>query len=422
VKLKIHGAAKEVGRSCIEISDEKHKLLLDVGIKLEEETSYPQGFENLADTSIIFLSHAHLDHSGCLPLLKNYGLHCPIITNAATKALTKILLKDSYKVEKLNRHHVNYHRNDIYETIGDMQNVNYNKDYYFGDVRYKYYDAGHIPGSSIILIEIRGKKVLYTGDFNSQETMLLSPANTDVEAGVDVMICESTYGNRDHPDRKVQIKDFIDEIKKTVNRGGRVVIPAFAVGRAQEVALMLHNNDFGVPVYLDGMAKSVAEQMLLKPRFIKNPAELRKALGKLHIVKGFREREKIVKQQGIFITTSGMLEGGPVLDYLQYLWEDLNSSILLTGYQAKHTNGRLLLDEGSIFLDGWKIKVKNHVKQFDFSAHAGRKQIHDFVLKVKPKLLVLAHGDPEACTAMKDWAESKGVKAIVPEFGQQIEL
>ena len=420
MELKIHGAAKEVGRSAIQLTTNDHKILLDAGIKLAQETSYPLNMDDLTDTDVVFLTHAHLDHSGCLPLLRSHGMHCPVITNSVTKALTRILFKDAYKVEKINRRYVNYSKDDITETLADMQNVKYRKEYGFHELRYQYYDAGHIPGSSMILLEADGKRILYTGDFNTNESLLLNPADVDIPPGIDVLITESTYGDREHLNRKKQREDFIQSIKATIARGGSVIVPVFAVGRAQEILLMLDQHDFGVPVYLDGMAKRVTEQMLAKPKFIKDVNLLKKAIQKVKVVKGFRERKNFIKQQGIFVTTSGMLEGGPVLDYIAGLWENELNSILLTGYQAEYTNGRLLVEEGNVFLDGWKVNVKAEVKHYDFSAHVGRTGLHEFITKIDPKKLVTVHGDSSAMKELAEWAESRGIESCAPALGDKI--
>ena len=420
MKLTIHGAGKEVGRSCLEINN-GHKIILDAGVKLGQETEYPEGLDKLADADMVFLSHAHLDHSGSLPLLKSRGLSCPVVTNSMTKALTRILLKDSYKIDRIKRKHISYNKDDIYALLDSMKNVKYGKNYFYDGLKYKAYDAGHIPGSSMFLIEMGGKKIFYTGDFNTNPSLLLDGSEMDI-GEVDCLITESTYGDRVHPDRVEQIDDFIKSIKDTIDQGGSVIIPVFAVGRAQEVLLMLKDHDFGVPMYLDGMAKKVNEQILQRPRYVMGHEDLRMVMNKTTVVRGFKQREKIAGNQGIFITTSGMLEGGPVLDYLAEMCQDEKNSILLTGYQAENTNGRLLVEEGTIFLDGWKVKVKANLKHYDFSAHVGQKGLRDFIKMLNPKKVVFVHGDENAADEMSKWAKQEGYDVSVPQIGDSVDL
>ena len=139
-------------------------------------------------------------------------------------------------------------------------------------------------------------------------------------------------------------------------------------------------------------------------------------------MKGWKQRHNIAKEQAIFLTTSGMLTGGPVLDYVKEHFHDPNSAILMTGYQAEHTNGRLLLQEGKIFIDGWKTHVKCFVENHDFSAHAGRTDLRNLVKKTNPRYLVVQHGEPDSVQEMADWAEALGFKVFAPNVGDSINI
>lgn len=417
MRIQFLGAAKEVGRSCIIIDD---KYMLDAGLKLTDEGSeYPLEY-NTEKIKAVFIGHAHLDHTGALPLFNHLGLKCSIYCTKMTKLLTKILLRDSFHIGLLEKQHPAYTKDNINNVMSFMQNIRYDKEYAEGDVKFTYIYAGHIPGSASILIEFGGKRILYTGDINFINTELMDGANYALD-NIDIMISESTYGDRDHPKREKEEKDFLDKVQETVERGGSVLIPAFSVGRAQEVMLMLRKIRINAPVYLDGMAKEVTDILLDMPEYIKDGNALKNAAKKVEYVRDRKDRENIVRSQGVFITTSGMLEGGPVMDYLKYFYHDEKNSILLTGFQTQHCNGRMLLDEGKIIVDGNVLKVKCEVAKFDFSAHSGRVELIKLINSINPKHLVLQHGDKEAVEALELYFKGK-IDVHAPELGEKLDL
>lgn len=425
MKFIIHGAAREVGRSCIElITDTNKRFLLDAGVKLSEQgTEFPMPIQNPSEISAVFLSHAHLDHNGYLPMLDHQGMKCPIFATAATKALTKIILSDAFKIGRLRHEPLGYEEGDIEKAIGFTRRVKIDEKGKIDNLKFEYFDAGHIPGAASILLEADGKKIFYTGDINHNETRLLNMAEKGyMDHDIDVLITEATYGNREHANRQQTEKEFLAEIEETVERGGSALVPVFAVGRAQEIMLVLSKTDFGVPIYLDGMAKEATDLILDFPKTIKNAEELRKAYSKVRLVKGRIQRKNIAKGQGIFITTSGMMTGGPVIDYAKEMFNDPRSSILMTGYQGMHTNGRMLLDTGYIFIDGWKTKVTCKVRQFDFSAHSGQSGLRKMIKEMVPKQIIINHGDEAAAEDMHEWAQALDIKSINPMLGEKITL
>ncbi len=428
MKIILHGAAKEVGRSCVEVKSKNNRILFDCGIKLglegegiERDSEYPQVINNVEDIDLVLLSHAHLDHSGALPLFNFKGMNANIYCTSMTKYLCKLLLKDSLKIEILNDKHPAYSKENITNVLFQMINVNYKREYVHNDCKFKFFDAGHIPGSACILLRVDGKTLLYTGDYNTNETMLMPKADLDYSEKIDILISESTYGDRNHPDREKQKNNFLLTIKKVLDKGGSVIIPAFAVGRAQEILLILSELKTRVPIYLDGMAKKVYSKLLREGRFAQNIGKLKGFDKKITFIKGFNRRKDAIKSQGIFVTTSGMVSGGPVIEYLKYLWHDPMNAILLTGYQAEGTGGRSLLENGTMFLDGNKIHVKCLIKQFDFSAHAGLMGLKKNIKRVKPEILILNHGDPWAEDNLAKWAKSIGIKKVyAPKIGERV--
>lgn len=423
MKLIMHGAAKEVGRSCLEfITADKTRFLFDAGIKLSEHgTEFPVKIDNPAGISAAFISHAHLDHTGYLPTLDHDGMRCPIFATAATKAITKILLIDSFKIGRLKYENLGYGKEDIAKVLNFMRRVKVDEKGSINNIKFKYFDAGHIPGSASVLVKADNKKILYTGDINTNETRLLKPAKTTyLKEGIDVLITEATYGDRNHENRQQTEKQFLSEVEETIERGGSVIVPVFAVGRAQEIIMLLNSMNFGVPVCLDGMAKKATQIMLDSPRALNDARKLRNAFNRVKIVKGSIQRKNIEKRQGIFVTTSGMLTGGPIMDYLKHMCHDPENSILLTGYQAAHTNGRILLEQGHIYIDGWKTKVKSNVKQFDFSAHSGQTDLKKLIKQTNPEKLIINHGDPGAVENLHEWAHMMDINSYAPDLGDKI--
>ncbi|MBW2968479.1 MBL fold metallo-hydrolase [Candidatus Woesearchaeota archaeon] len=422
MELIFHGGAGEVGRSCIEIATGRKRLLLDCGLKLTQHGSeYPTGFERVDDIQAVFISHAHLDHTGALPLMDHKGLDCPIFMTKATKQLTRLLLKDAFKIGKITHQHLGYSEADIKDVLNCIKRVKMDAAGEIDGVKYEYFDAGHIPGAASVWLDVDGTRILYTGDIKTTDTQLHTAAETDFPE-VDVMICESTYGDRDHPSRPQTEEKFVESIKSTIAAGGSVLIPAFAVGRAQELLLVLAKHNFNAPVYLDGMGITAADIALDNPESIRSAKTLKAALGKARIVRTRQDRLKVLRGQAIIVTTSGMLTGGPVLSYLKQVHEDPKNAVLLTGYQAEETNGRLLLESGDVYIDGWKHKVKCKVEQYDFSAHDGLTDLKRLVRKVRPQKVVFNHGEEKSVQNLREWADALGMDAYAPKLGDVIDI
>ena len=428
MKIEFHGAARQVGRSCIEVDD---TYLLDAGISVGEISEYPANIirkefdfyqeprkVDFKKINATFLSHAHLDHTGALPLFSHFGLKGPIFCTAGTKGLLEVLLKDALKIHMIKtKGRAAYTMRNVRKVLDSINLVKYHENKHFDDVFFKFYDAGHIPGSSAIYLEKNGKSLVYTGDINSEDSLLLH--GCDELPHADALMIETTYGNRDHPPRSKTNQEFLEEIERTIDNGGSVIIPVFAVGRAQEMLLLLSKGRFKVPIYLDGMAKKVTKFCLDNPKFIRDPAAMRRAVKEVDFVMP-STRKKIIKQQGIFLTTSGMMTGGPVLGYLEHLYNDPKSAILLTGYQAEKTNGRMLVEHGEIFLENRRVKVKCQVRHFDFSAHAGRKELIGLIKQVNPQKLILIHGDNAALESLGNYFSKKDV--VIPKLGDKVQI
>ncbi|HGJ67528.1 TPA: MBL fold metallo-hydrolase [bacterium] len=429
MKLIFHGGAREVGKSCIELVTQEKRFLLDAGLKFKEN-----GFEapfqvfDLPDIDGLFLSHAHLDHTGALPLFEHFNLICPIFTTQQTKELTKILLKDSYKIARIRHLHPAYKKIDLRKVYNSTRIVEFNKWYKHVNIEFKFLNAGHVPGSAMILIKVEGKKILYTGDYKYHSSELMKGIETEIDIqsdlkDIDVMITESTYGGKPLPDRGITEDAFLDKIIEVI-RNGSVIIPVFGLGRAQEILILLSRKKWPVPVYLDGMAVNVTNIILSgNPSYINERKKLQEMYRRVDVIKKEKKRKKVMNNKGIFITTSGMLQGGPIMAYLENMWGNSNDAILMTGFQCKRTNGRLLLDEGYVYINGWKTYVKAQYQKFDFSGHSDDSELKEFIRKINPKNLVINHGDETSILALKAWADrSLNCKVYAPSVGESIDI
>jgi len=247
MKLIFHGGASEVGKSCIELATKDRRYLMDAGLKFKEHGfESPFQVDDLPKVDALFLSHAHLDHSGALPLFEHYDLLCPIYATEQTRDLTAIMLKDSYKIARIKHLHPAYAKPDLRKVYNSTIPVQFEKSYTRDNIEFKFLNAGHIPGSAMILIKTEGKKILYTGDYKMKSTELMKGASGDVDRliasgelkDIDILISETTYGGKNMQDHEEVEVAFLDKVAQVVDKGS-VVIPIFALGRAQDILLML---------------------------------------------------------------------------------------------------------------------------------------------------------------------------------------
>lgn len=414
------GGCNEVGRSSF-LLDFGEKIVLDRGIKLSSSGSeYPLEVETNLDAVVI--SHAHLDHSGALPDL---FVHSNVLSymTAPTLELSKILWFDTLKIAGLEGENISFSKEEIEDASKYTFPVDYKRLLHITkNCSMQFFDAGHILGSAMPMLRIDEKSFLYTGDFKLEETRLFKGA--DLKVGkLDYLLIESTYGDRNHPPRKECEKLFVEEIQETLDRGGNALVPAFAVGRSQELVDILHEYKINAPIYLDGMGQKVARTTLRFPQFLKNPRFLKKALERTNWVKNNADRKKALRQPSVIVTTAGMLQGGPALNYLKTLSGDEKSNVFLTGFQVEGTAGRTLMETNKIAIDGKVYDIKGKVEKFDFSAHASQQEMMKAIVKWQPEKILLAHGDKGVIEIFKKKIEEDtGIEVLVPEAGKKIDL
>ena len=413
IKIEFLGAMACVGASGILIENERSRIVLDYGTKIREiPPKFPLKVDGKPD--VIFLSHAHLDHSGGLPIFESKGETVPIYSIDVSKPLTQLLLLDSIKISREEGVELPFTKPDVDRTIGNFKNIEYREPIDINGVEVKLFDAGHIPGSSQIFLDYGERTILYSGDIKLSDTRLIKGADMKLPKNVDVLIMESTYADREHPNRKEEEKEMVRMIEKTLSKRGKVIIAAFAVGRAQEVLLILHKYGIDYPLYLDGMAKKATTIINSYKKRLKKKKALDKALREVEYVKGERMRKRVIRDPCVIVTTSGMLKGGPVVWYLKKLRRDKNSSLILTGWQLEGTPGRILLETGKYVNEeeGLEFDVHMNVKRFDFSAHAGRSELFKYLERISPEKVFVIHGDHTEEFAAE--LREKGYNAIAP--------
>jgi putative mRNA 3-end processing factor len=383
LSFKFIGGANEVGSVALELDFDGAGFLCDYGYKPARPPTFPQNLTREPD--IVLLSHAHVDHSGMVPYLGGRA-DVPILATPVTQALAELLAYDSIKVAKSERYDLPYDGDDVRSTqeLYDMAGFGASRDVKSVQVRLR--SAGHIPGAAMFEME-GSRNLLFTGDINTIDTMLVKGTKP---RKCDVLFIESTYAGREHPDREETEKRFLERVEEVVEKGGKAVVPVFAVGRTQEVLMVLHKA--GLETWVDGMGQKVNRILLGDPGYLKDPSLLRKADGRARYVKGDALRNAASRSE-VIVTTGGMLDGGPVLEYLRILKDDPKSAVFLTGYQVEGTNGRMFMEKGVIDLGFGPEKIAPRMEFFDFSAHSGHSELVEFVKGCAPETVVIFHGD-----------------------------
>lgn len=414
MELKFLGGCQEVGKSAILLKTGKEKFLMDYGIEVQDGK---RPIDPPLDLDGVFITHTHIDHSGFVPALYSRGYQGRVYATPATFDLVHMLLEDSLKVQKKRGMNAGFSSQDI-KRMGKKEKImNFRDPHEIGSSTVELFSAGHIPGAASVSIESRGKKVFYTGDVKYIPTDLMFGADTDVR-DVDVLISESTYSYKNHPDRGKLKEKLISIIEETCHNDGITLLPAFAVGRTQELLVMLKHIKF--PIYVDGMGIRAAERMLSHPKSFLCPRDLYNAFHRAHKIKKQPQREEAVKGPCVIITTAGMLQGGPVSFYIQRLANRKDCTMVLTGYQVEKTAGRHLLETG--VYDNGEVNVKPEfpIHFMDFSAHTDKKHLIDFYKKVNPGKIVLVHGD-----RTDEYAEElkgMGFDAVAPKNGDSMSV
>jgi metallo-beta-lactamase family protein len=452
-KLTFLGAAGSVTGSKYLVEAAGKRLLVDCGIfqglrELTERNYQPLSIDPKTFHYLI-LTHAHLDHTGWLPVLVKAGYRGPIFANPATIDLTALLLRDSAHLQEEDARHPQkemsgrpereplYTSEDVDPVLRLMKPMPRLGGFEIDSVfRVVSYDAGHILGSSSLELTINEngtkKVVVFSGDIGRYDQAILNDPHTP-PSGADVLICESTYGDREHPggDPAVQLADIVNRV---VHRGGSIIIPAFAIGRTQTFMyylrqLEVENTIPRLPVYVDSpMAQSATDLYLKYPEdhdveFTKIDANGRGDplnVREFQLTRTVEESKAInnVHTPCIIVSASGMVAGGRVLHHLAHRLPDGRNAVILAGFQAQGTRGRAL-QEGAktLRLFGQDVPVNAEIIQMSqLSAHAGRSELLRWMggLPGPPKQSYLTHGEPVAAQSLQ--------KAIVEKFSWKVSV
>jgi len=385
IKFQFLGGVEEVGRLSMVLDLGDSRYLFEYGMSPGKPPQYPMP---PPDVDMILLTHSHLDHSGMIPWLFTRNGQ-KIITTNITSEISNLLHKDSIKIAKSEGYAVPYSNSDIKKAKQNVIPVKPKQSKHIGEnLELKMHDAGHIPGS--LMFELIGdKRLLFTGDVNTVDTRIVKGTKP---VDCDILFLEGTYAGRDHPNSRVEIeRAFLDRIDEIIIRGGTAILPAFAVSRSQEIAMILRKT--GYNIWFDGMGRKVSKMFLKHPKYLRNPGNLKKALNKMNFIHSDHGRKLALNKADVILTSSGMMDGGPVLSYMSKLKNDPKSGVVLTGYQVPDSNARLLMDHGMLNFYGVKEKINCDVSYFDLSAHAGHSELIDFAKKCNPDKIVLMHSD-----------------------------
>jgi putative mRNA 3-end processing factor len=412
------GGAREVGRIGVAVKSAKTQVILDYGVMLDNEPGFPMHVPP-KDVNGLILTHSHLDHSGALPIFYINDKK-PLYTNKLNLELTQLLIQDFI-------HLSSYYLPFEYLELKSMMRSNHHLDFgveeTLGDMKFKLLNAGHTPGSSSVLVEADGKRILYTGDFNVEESKLLAGATMDY-GDLDAVVIESTYADSDHAERSELEKQFLESCTEVVEMGGTVLVPAFGVGRSQEMACILAANHFEYPIVLDGMAREASRIIMNYKEFLKDPKMFINAMHSCDWVEGWRDRRKALKSPSVIISTAGMLKGGPAAFYISKLGKKAVNAVFLVSYQIPGTPGRELMEKGVCTIDGKVRKIKAKYRHFDFSSHCGASKLKEALTKLggKPKVFVV-HGAESNCELFANWAKTElGLDAVAPRTGETYEI
>jgi putative mRNA 3-end processing factor len=413
LEIKFLGGAREVGRAAVSVKTDNTQILLDYGVMLNHTPGFPMHVPP-REVDAVVITHSHLDHSGAVPIFHIHELK-PVYGTRLTFNLANILIKDFIH---LSSYYIPFEYLELRSMMRSRRDLEYREEAAVGDIKLQLLDSGHLPGGAQVLIEAHRKRLVYTSDFNATETRLLPAADLN-HGELDSLIIESTYADEEHTPRKELEERFVSEVNDIVEEGGTVLVPAFSVGRAQEIACILAAYHFEHPVVMDGMAREASRILMGHLDFVKDPKLFMDGVHMAAWIESWKERKNATKKPGVIISPAGMLKGGPAASYVQSVGKKPNNAVFLVGYQIPGTPGRELLDQGRCVIDGKMQKIKAKVGFFDFSSHSGAKELKETVkgLKGNPTVYVV-HGAEGNCPRFAKWIKDEvGLEAKAPNPG-----
>jgi metallo-beta-lactamase family protein len=458
--LQVHGAAHEVTGSNYLLEVGRSRFLVDCGMhqggRREEALNFAPFPYDPREIEFVLLTHAHIDHSGRLPRLVKAGFSGPIYATAATRDLAEIMLLDSAYIQEMEAEWRNrkakragrrgteplYTEEDARRAIRLLKTLDYDQPVTLAPgVRVTMHDAGHILGSAFLDLELEegGERVrvLFSGDIGQPDQPIIR--DPEVVQETDYLIMESTYGDRLHVDNGEPEDQLADILEEALRTGGNVIIPAFAVGRTQELLYLLRDifakRGFSMPVYVDSPLATRATEVFRKHREVYDE-EANRLVGEpggvfdfpqLHYTETADESRALNEKRGIvIISASGMADAGRIRHHLKHnLWRP-EAHVVIVGFQAQNTLGRRLLDgDKRVRLFGEEIAVRAHIHEITgLSAHADQSQLLAWASHFKPpKLTILTHGELNAALALQKLLEERlSFNVVVAEPEEVFEL
>ncbi len=461
MKIRFCGAAQEVTGSQHLLSVNGKKILLDCGMfqgRRSETREKNETFEFIpAEVDKLVLSHAHIDHSGNIPTLVHRGFTGDIFSTRATVDLCNLMLRDSAHIQEKDAEWLNKKRGEKVEPLYTLEDVEKAMRQFVGlqylrpftvmpGVQVTFQDAGHILGSAGVLMEIAesGRKLRFgfSGDIGRFNTPIIH--DPDYLADLDALIMESTYGNREHPDRDNLAEQLAQTVNAVYQRGGKMIVPAFSIGRTQALVYHLHklydeNRIPEFPIYVDSpLSVETTGVYRLHPecfdretyRLFLDEGQDPFGFKRLQYIRDVEDSKKLNDLKGpcMIISASGMAETGRILHHLKNNIENPNNCVMLMGYMAEHTLGRRLADGATeVKIFGEMYKRRCEVKKLDgMSAHADRSDLLDFARRFDPKKLkhiFLVHGELEPMTALAEGIRGLGFQNVhTPKEGEEVEV
>ena len=449
MQLTFLGGADEVGASSTLVEISGKKILIDAGIRISPRTSRGIQNDQLPDLhpisaaggpDFILVTHAHTDHTGALPLVVEQYPHVPVMGTRPTFALTRILQQDAQRIMKSRQEQEG--ELPIFDEVASQrlmdafQLVEYRQPIKLGEsLQVTYHPAGHIAGAAMLVFESDEGTLVMSGDVSlNNQRAVVSAAVPNIKA--DALVLESTYGGKLHANRDAEEKRLIETLQRVTARGGKVLIPAFALGRAQEVLqiILAYRDLFDAPVYVDGMVRSVCEGYAGFPDLL--PQHTVKAAGDDHLffrknvkpVTSAAMREHIANadEPAVIVASSGMLTGGASVIYARALAPDARNAIFLTGYQDEEAPGKALQrmmkereesEAAAWKLDGKTVNVRCELGTYSLSAHADEMELVNVAESFGTDEVMLVHGDHGARHSLATALRQRAKRVIQPKIG-----
>lgn len=462
MKLQILGAGKTVTGSCYSISTKEEKILVDCGMfqggKDMERLNYEEFNFNPKEYDAMILTHAHLDHCGRIPKLVKYGFRGKIFATDATKELAFVIMMDSANIAKKDIEHENkrrakeglpprkplYNENDVKTAMNLFQIVSYQKDFKITkNITAKFYNAGHILGACCIQIQIKeGKQnriISFSGDLGQKDSIIVKPIEPINKS--DFVFIESTYGDRLHPEIQEREKEFIRIINESYKRGGKLIIPSFAVERAQEILYCIKKFQIQglipkIDVCLDSPMAMKATEVFSKYKKYYNESVLETIKNKkdafdfpgLIYTKTTEESKTLnnIQKPCIIIAGNGMCSAGRIKHHIRNSIESNKNTLLFVGFQAQGTLGYWLKQgEKRVKLLGVEVDVKAKIESIDgFSAHADYNGLIEWLdnFSPKPKKVFITHGEEEQIKAFSKRISKLKFDNYIPSMNEEMEV